>query len=93
MATRIKAQVGLEDRIVDNPELLEMLENRQELKAATKEYRQADKKAKDKIASIQTEMPYRVGRFIISKQAISARSVSFETNPGSRIAIKTVDED
>jgi len=81
------------DNIVEDAELEELLESRQVLKQTVSDYSKADKKAKEKIATIQTAMPYRVGRFLITKQAIAAKQVAFETGEGSRISIKAVDED
>ena len=93
MATKTKSQIHFDDRIIDNPELEKLLDERQDLKQYTKQYRQADKKAKDKIREISEQTPYRVGRYIISKDAVAARSVSFETADSSRITIKTVGEE
>lgn len=93
MATKTKAQIHMDDKILDNPELLRLLEDRQELKRGVSEYRAMDKKAKAMIATIQTPTPYRVGRFIISIQSVSAKSVSFDTAAGSHFTIKTIDED
>jgi len=92
MATKVRAQISMDDRIVKNEELEQILEERQELKQSTSDYRKIDKKAKDKIAKITTELPYRVGRFIIGKQHIEPKSVAFETGETNRITIKTVDE-
>lgn len=93
MTTKVKAQINMDDKILDNPELEKLLEARQVLKASAKEYRATDKEAKDKIATIQTPLPYRVGRFIISKQMIQAKSVAFDVDAGTRVNIKAVDEE
>jgi len=92
MTTKVKAQISMDDRIVKDEELEKILEGRQELKQSVSDYHKADKKAKDKIAKITTEMPYRVGRFIIGKQHIEPKSVAFETGETNRITIKPVDE-
>jgi len=93
MVTKTKArpQIHMDDTIVENPELEKLLEERQALKESVASYRKADKAAKDKIRSLETPTPYRVGRFIISKQAVPAKSVAFETTEGSRFTIKTID--
>jgi hypothetical protein len=91
MAAKVKAQISMEDNIVDNPELLKLLEDRQEKKQSASEYRKADKAARDAISKITTPMPYRVGKFIISKQEVAAKTVEFETGATERIAIKTID--
>jgi len=92
MATKVRAQISMDDKVVDNPELEQLLEQRQELKQSVSDFRKADKKAKAKIQAVQTPLPYRVGRFIIGKQVIPAKSVAFETGEADRITIKTVDE-
>ena len=91
--TRARPQIHMDDNIVENPELEKLLEERQELKESVSAYKKADKVAKDKIRSIDTPTPYRVGRFIISKQAVPAKAVAFETAEGSRFTIKTISEE
>lgn len=93
MVTKAKPQIGLEDKIVTNPELLALLEDRQERKTQAKEYRAVDKKAKEAINALNEVPPYRIGRFLISRETVKAKTVAFETNEGSRVSIKTVDED
>jgi len=83
----------MDDTIVENAELEKLLEDRQELKESVASYRKADKAAKDKIGSIETPTPYRVGRFIISKQDVAAKSVSFETTESYRFTIKFIGEE
>ena len=80
--TKTRAQIHMDDNIIRDEELEQLLEDRQ-----------ADKKAKDKIRSMETPTPYRVGRFIIAKQAVAAKSVAFETTESSRLTIKTVGEE
>lgn len=92
MATKVKAQISMDDRILKDEELENLLEERQELKQSVSDYRKADKKAKAKIATIQTEMPYRVGRFIIGKTVVPEKDVAFTTGESIRINIKTADE-
>ena len=92
MAVKTRAQISMDDRRVDNTELEQLLEERQELKKNVGEYKSADKKAKKMIASLNEPLPYRIGRFIISEAVIPAKSVSFDTDAGKRINIKTADE-
>ena len=92
MATRIRAQIHMEDNIVNNPELEAGLEERQVLKESVSDFRKVDKRAKAKIQEVQTPLPYRVGRFIIARQTVAAKSIAYETSEGARITIKTVDE-
>jgi len=88
MGPKPKAQIGMDDNIVQNPDLEALLDKREGLKEYTAEYRKVDKDAKAKIATITTPMPYRVGRFLIATQSVPAKSVSFETDPGTRVTIK-----
>ncbi len=92
MGTKTQPQIHMEDKIITNKELEKLLEERQEAKAKASEYRAIDKKTKDKINSLAESPPYRIGRFIITRQATEGRSVSFETQPGSRLSIKTIEE-
>jgi len=91
--TATKPQISMDDRIVTNPALEEMLEDRQLRKMQAAEYRKADKKTKETINDLNEVPPYRIGRFIISRATTQARSVSFETTEGTRLSIKTIDED
>lgn len=91
--TATKPQIHMDDRIVTNPALEEMLEDRQLRKMQAKEYRTADKKAKETINALNEVPPYRIGRFLISRETVRAKTVAFETSEGSRVSIKTVDEE
>lgn len=93
MVTKTRAQIHMDDKIIENPELEKLLEDRQELKGSVSEYRKADKAAKYKILSIATPTPYRVGRFIITKKDVPGKPVAFETADSLRITIKTVGEE
>ncbi len=93
MVTKARPQIGMDDRIVTNPELEKMLEDRQVLKTQAKEYRAADKKTKETINSLNEVPPYRIGRFIISRATVQARNVSFETAEGTRLSIKIAGEE
>ena len=93
MVTKVRAQIHMDDNIVKDAELERLLEERQELKESVASYKKADKEAKDKLRSIETPTPYRVGRFIISKHAIPAKSVSFDTTESSRFTLKTISEE
>jgi len=92
VTTKTRAQIHMEDNIVEDAELEKMLEGREELKHSAADFRKADKEAKERIRSIETPTPYRIGRFIISRAPRPARSVAFDTAEGISISIKTVDE-
>lgn len=93
MSTKTRAQIHMDETIVKNPELEKMLEDRQELKETVAEYRKVDKEVKNIIKSIATPTPYRVGRFVISKHEISAKSVAFETQVSFSFVIKLAGEE
>lgn len=92
-ATKTRAQIHMDETIVENPELEKMLEDRQELKQSVAEFRKVDKDVRAKIGSIGTPTPYRVGRFVISKRDISAKAVSFETQASFSFTIKLAGEE
>ena len=90
--TKVRAQVHMDDVVINNDGLLQMLEEREEKKKAASEYKSVDKEVKDKINSLDTPLPFRLGRFIITRAPVSAKSVSFETAQGTRINIKLLGE-
>ncbi len=92
MAVKKKAQIRLDDNMVDNPELLAVLEERQRLKGVVSEYRKKDNVAKSMIEKANLPIPCRVGRFVIERIDRPPHTVSFETEAGSTLSIKTADE-
>jgi len=86
--TKVKPQIHMDDVVLNDDELLQMLEEREEKKSAASEYKSFDKKVKDKINSLSTPPPFRLGRFLIARAPVSAKSISFETAQGTRISIK-----
>ena len=97
MPAKVKSQIHMDDVVVRNAELESLLEERQVKKDANKaaaaEYKSADETAKEKLQSLSEVPPYRVGRFIITRNDIAPKSVSFETAPSSRLNIKLVSEE
>ena len=100
MAVATEEQLGLDEIVVENPELLEALELRQDhkdaLSAQRKEYREAHEAATAILT--QLELPEdrvaRVGRFRISKRDVPEREVSFTSGARSQLSIAVVsDED
>ena len=87
-----RSQVGFEDQWVKNPELEALLEKRQELKQGASDYRKADKEAKGKLKTEQTPVPYRIGRFVITKSERQAHEVNFQVDASSAISIKLATE-
>lgn len=90
MTPRAKAQPqhALGETVVENTELLALLEERETLKQGAADYRAKDKEAKGALAGVEEKTPFRVGRFVIDRQATAGRTVSFETAAGVRLTIK-----
>lgn len=86
-------QVAIGEQIVEDADLEKALEDRQAAKeragAAGKAYREADGVARGKLGElVEGDVPVRVGRFVVYKSDVAARSVSFETDPTSRLNIR-----
>lgn len=88
---KAQPQHELGENVVENPDLLALLEAREELKEGAASYRTADKAAKGALAGVEEKTPFRVGRFVIDRKPTAARSVSFETAAGVKLTI-TADE-
>lgn len=92
-------QQGFDEQLIDDPEVEQALEEREKHKASMaivrKIYDGAHEVAVAEIAKL--ELPEggaaRVGRFRITKAAIPARSVTFDTKASSRVRISVVDAD
>lgn len=88
MVTKKRPQSHMDDVIVKDAELEKLLEKRESLKESAAEYRKSDKEAKNKMKSIETPTPYRVGRFIIDRHDTSGRHVEFDVQSSFRFDIK-----
>lgn len=92
-------QLGMDEQTIEDSEIEAALEERQKRKdslgAVRKVYDEAHEAAVAAIAKL--ELPEggvaRVGRFRISRASVAARSVSFETQPTSRLRISLWGED
>jgi len=93
VVTKVREQIHMEETIIEDSELERILDDRQELKLSVSDFRKKDKEAKAKIQQIDKPMPIRIGRYIITRQTVAARSVAFETDSGSRITIKHIGDD
>lgn len=100
MALRSVEQLALDEITIEDPELEELLETRDKRKASASATRADLKLAHDAVVvaltardELSEEQPIRVGRFRITKKTTPARSVSFDTEPKTRIAIEAVDDD
>lgn len=100
MATKATPQTGLDEHVVDDPEIENALEHRQSLKeragAAQRLAGDADETAKALLGKITIELPeggaVRIGRFRITRAVIAARSVSFDSKERSQVRIGLVKE-
>lgn len=98
MSTTAEPQTAIDEHELDNPRLLQALEQRQDrkenVKIARKVYKEADDLAKALLGEhdLQDDQAVRVGRFRITKKAIASRSVQFETDPTSRLTISLLPE-
>ncbi len=92
MPTKERTQIHMDETLVENPELEKELEERQELKSSVTEYNKLNKSVKEKIRSIETPAPFRVGRFVISRHQVPAKEVSFETQASFSFTIKLAGE-
>jgi hypothetical protein len=94
MTVKAKAQVHMEDQFIEDPELEQLLEDREAAKAKAAEYYALDTKAKSAIIALGPDGKRRCGRFIVSTKATAGRTVdSFETKAGVRVNIKAVSAD
>jgi hypothetical protein len=86
-------QLGMDEKVVQIPALEDALEERQSAKEALgearKTYAEAHEAASAEIAKLELpdDTPVRAGRFRITRSAVSARSVAFETKPTTRVTI------
>lgn len=87
-------QTGMDEKPVDNKELIELLEKRlrlgDDVAELRKSFKEADKAAKAEIDKLDLVdgQPVRIGRFRISRSAVAARHVEFDTDPTSRLTIE-----
>jgi hypothetical protein len=97
-AVRSIAQIGMDEQIVNDSALEDSLEQRQSAKQAAADARKAYSEANEltNAAIEKQELPdgmvIRVGRFRIERTYRPGRSVSFETQPGSRVKISLLDD-
>lgn len=94
MAVKISGQTALDERILEDRPLELALEKREKAKAGKAEAAAAFK-TKDEVVQARLEELglaageiVRVGPYRISKSAVEARSVEFETDPTTRLSIK-----
>lgn len=91
--TKKQPQSQMDETLVDNPELEQLLDQREELKPSRTEFNKLSKAITEKLKAIEAASPFRIGRFSITRNMIDGRSVSFETSGGVRFGIKLAGEE
>jgi len=92
-------QLGFDETPISDASLEQALEERQARKAvlgeARKDYKEAHEAASAEIAKLELpdDKAVRCGRFRITRSAVSARHVEFDTDPTSRVRITLLDAD
>jgi hypothetical protein len=95
----VDAQDGLFDKVIEDGDLIAALERREEARArklsATKAYKVEDDNAKSLLVNhdIQVGDTVRAGRFRLTKTAIAANHVEFDTSGSERLSIGTINEE
>lgn len=91
---RRKAQISMDEKWLEDPDLLDVLERREESRGHLEEYRkiysQVDQEAKGAMAELPQlgEGPVRIGRFVLSRKEVGAKSVSFNSKAKVEFGIK-----
>lgn len=92
-------QLGLDEKVVDIPELVSALEERLAAKStlgdARKVYAEANEAANVEIAKLELPdgVAVRAGDFRITRSTVAARSVAFDTKPTTRVTITWLGSD
>lgn len=97
MAVAVDAQTALDERVLDNAELADALEKRHEAKSKESDARMTAKLLDDRVKmliaaeELEDGAVVRCGDYRIEKRSVAARSVSFDTEPTSRLSIRPVE--
>ncbi|HEY7620307.1 MAG TPA: hypothetical protein VH834_11070 [Solirubrobacteraceae bacterium] len=95
---RLVPQASLYEATIENAELEQALEDRERQRnavaASRKRFREIDDRTKLLVADLDLgdDAPVRVGRFLITRTAVAARSVAFDTEPTTRLTIRTLED-
>jgi hypothetical protein len=95
---RLVPQASLYEATIENAELEQALEDRERQRNAVassrKRFREIDDRTKLLVADLDLgdDAPVRVGRFLITRTAVAARSVAFDTEPTTRLTIRTLED-
>jgi len=96
MPAQPKAQIGMDDTFIENPELQDLLEKREEAKTPLAEARAAfnklDAEAKAKVMGLEIAPgeEVRCGRFMLSKSQQTEEEKSFQQHAKTTAHIKTL---
>lgn len=97
MPTRPDIQLALDEKSIEDAELLAALEDRQTSKdavaTARKAFRALDDEVRNRVEKLDLGVgtAVRIGRFRISRTETPARAVTFETEAKERLTIGLVD--
>lgn len=87
-------QIGMDETILEDPELEEALEDRAEALEEARPYNAAVKEANKRVKALADEEgrvpiggPVRIGRFRVTRAIVEARHVEFDTDPGTKLDI------
>lgn len=98
MSLTVDPQTEIEERELDSPSLLKALQARQDAKEDLKGYRKTFKEADDRAKAMLSEFNLadgevaRLGQFKITVKHVPSKTVTFETDPSSRIQISLIPE-
>lgn len=96
---RVKDQLGMDERVVENKGLEGLLEKRlrlgDDLSEIRKSFADADAEARGGVEALNLDVGdvVRVGRFRIEKRESPPREVSFTTEAKTRVSIKLTDDE
>lgn len=99
MSTTAKPQTSIYETTIENPDIEDALEKRDQLRERASEaralFKEADDAAKAKLQALDlgTDAPVRVGRFVVKRIMRQGRSVSFETEASVQLRISTIGDD
>jgi hypothetical protein len=95
---RAKDQLALDERVVNDKDLEQALEdrlkaadNRAEVNAVYKRHDREVRAMLDKMDELSVDQPLRIGRFRITKTIREATHVEFDTEPKERVSIALID--
>lgn len=96
--TSPKDQLALDEKVVEDAELVAKLERREQLRtemaALRIEFVEVDRSVRAEVDKLDlgVDTAIRIGRFRISRTLAPARSVTFETEAKERITIGAIDD-